>query len=393
MERVLFVVNSREFGGLETVLIDWLSGIEYSKASVALCYRADMLVEKLVSKRLPVDTIKLNIPDGEPCWKAFTKWRRVLASVRANNLILLEGSLGDLGLISILAARLSTSGRVSLFAGGGAPSSAIPSVQKKKLHYGFMPGIGLYRLKEIFEQKLRAFLLHQTFVSSRGFRDSLVSSFGYRLDRTSALYHGVDTGRFNPSMSDRLECRRALGIPQDAIVIVSHGRLAAVKRLDRILNAFAVLSVEYPDLWLLLTSYGPKKDIVEQVIAGNDAFRRVKLLNFQEDTSKILNASDIYVLASDREGFGIALVEAMSTGLISVATNCLGPADIIEDQKNGLLVEATHEGVLAGLRHAISLNPADRARIAESARRTVLDRFEISTAIRRALKSLGIPSR
>jgi len=199
--------------------------------------------------------------------------------------------------------------------------------------------------------------------------------------------------RFKPSISDRLECRRALGIPPKAIVIVSHGRLAPVKRVDRILNAFAALSAEYSNLWLLLTAYGPQKDLVEKTIAGNEVFRRVRLLGFQEDTSKLLNASDIYVLASDREGFGIALVESMSTGLVSVATKCLGPADIIEDQRNGLLVDATHEGVLGGLRQAIRLNPVDRARLGESARQTVLDRFEIYSAIRRALKSLGIPSR
>jgi len=262
MERVLFVVNSREFGGLETVLIDWLSGIEYSKAVVTLCYRAEILIEKLAPKRLPVHIIKLTIPDGERCWKAFAKWRRVFSSVRADNVILLEGSLGDFSLIPILAARFSTTGSVSLFAGGGEQSSTVPSVQKKKLRYGFIPGIGLYRLKGIFEQKLRAFLLRQTFVSSRLFRDSLITSFGYREDQTSALYHGVDTVRFKPSISDRLECRRALGIPPKAIVIVSHGRLAPVKRVDRILNAFAALSAEYSNLWLLLTAYGPQKDLV-----------------------------------------------------------------------------------------------------------------------------------
>jgi glycosyltransferase involved in cell wall biosynthesis len=394
MKRVLFVLNAGEFGGLEIVLLDWLSAIEYSKVSVALCYRADVLLEKLTLKQLPVETVKLTIPDREPFWNAFSKWLRVFSSVRPHDLIFLEGSLGDFGLIPMIAARLSTRGTVSLFAGGGGAQPPVgDSAVKRRLYYGFLPGIGLYRLKQILKQKIRNSLLHQTFVSSRGFKDNLVAYLRYPVGRTSILYHGVDIGRFKPSIHERAQYRRAIGIPEDATVIVSHGRLAPVKRVDRILKAFATLSSEYANLWLLMTSYGPMKDEVERVVAGNEAFRRVKLVGFQEDTSKLLQAGDIYVLASDREGFGIALIEAMSTGLVCVATNCQGPAGIVANGGDGILVEPTDEGVLEGLRRALCLRPEERGRIAAQARKTVEDRFEIHAAVRRALDSMEIPSR
>jgi len=394
MKRVLFVANAVQFGGLEIVLLDWLSGINYSKVSVTLCCRGDVLPEKLALTRLPVETIRLTIPDGQFFWNTLARWRRLFSSFRNDDIIFLEGGLGDLGVIPIFAARSSTQGKVSLFAGGGGPQPSVnPSAGQRNLHYGFLPGIGLHRLKEILKQKARGTLLHRTFVSSQGFKDSLAAYSRYPIHRTSILYHGVNIARFKASIPERPQFRRALGVPEDATVILSHGRLAPIKRVDRILKAFAVLSLEFPNLWLLLTSYGPLKGEIEQMVASSDTLGRVKLLEFQEDTSTLLKASDIYVLASDREGFGIALVEAMSTSLVCVATNCLGPADIIKNQTNGFLVEATDDGVLAGLRRAIDLTPEDRARLVANARQTVELRFEIDAAIRGALDAMEIPSR
>ncbi len=394
MERVLFVVNAGEFGGLEIVLLDWLSGIDYSRVSIVLCYRSDVLLRKLALMGLPVETIKLTIPDGEPFWKTLPKWRQAFSAIRPQRIVLLEGNIGDLKLIPVLAARLSTRGGVFLFAGGGGPlPCASISTEKRKARFGSLPGVGLYKCRETLKQKLRNRLLRRTFVSGQGLKSNLVARLGYPADRTSVLYHGVDTKRFRPSLADRIEYRRAHAIPDDATVIVSHGRLAPVKRVDRILNAFAVLSGEHANLWLVLTLYGPLKEEIEKIIASNDSYRRVKLVGFQEDASKLLKAGDIYVLASDREGFGIALIEAMSTGLVCVATNCQGPAEIVVNGENGILVGATNEEVLAGLRRALNLSQGERGPLVKRARKTVEDRFEINAAIRGALGSLGIPSR
>ncbi|MGB6833161.1 MAG: glycosyltransferase, partial [Candidatus Acidiferrum sp.] len=91
--------------------------------------------------------------------------------------------------------------------------------------------------------------------------------------------------------------------------------------------------------------------------------------------------------------FGIALIEAMSTGLVCVATSCQGPAGILTNGKNGILVEATDEDVLAGLRSALRLSPEERLQLASHARKTVEHRFEISVAVRAALDSMDIPTR
>jgi glycosyltransferase involved in cell wall biosynthesis len=392
MKRVVFVVNAEEFGGLEIVLLDWLSGIEYSKVSVTVCYRAHSVEQVLAAQKLPVESMQLIFPNGENFWNELRNWRGIYASIKSNKIILMEGQIGDLSLAAILAARLSARDGVFLFAGGSGASVGA-SAKKNRFHFTFLPRFGLRRYRKMVKQQFRGRLLRRTFVSSRGVKDKLVASFAYPSGRTSVLLHGVDTQRFRASSVERSEFRRSHEIPDNATLIVSHGRMARIKRVDRILKAFEILSASYVNLWLLLTCYGPLKKDIEEEAASSNVCSRIKLVGFQQDVSKLLKAADIYVLASDYEGFGIALIEAMSTGLVCVATNCLGPADILVNQVNGILVDATDEGVLAGLRRALSMSFAERTRVSEQARRTVEERFEIHCAIRNALEALGIPRR
>ena len=395
MQRVLFLIKAREFGGLEIVLLDWLSRIDYSETSVVVCcYGTDALRQRLASSGLPVESVQLNISDREPFWKTLPKWLRLFSSIRPDKIVILEAVVSELDVTPVLAAWWTNRGRVFLFEANWG-RSVVPAspTGKRRLHYGFLPGIGLYRYKEIVRQRLRGRLAHHTFVVSQGIKDNLVSEYGYPEGRTSVLYHGVDTWRFQASAAERLEYRRAHGIPDEATVIVSHGRLVPRKRVDRVLKAFDVLSSEHPDLWVLITCYGPMKEEIEKKAAGSAARDRLKLVGFQADTSRILKASDIYVLPSNDEGFGIALVEALSTGLVCVATNGPGPRDILIDGENGFLVEATDEGVLLGSRRALSLDRNEREQFAQRARKTVEERFEISAAIQTALEAMELPRR
>ena len=395
MEKVLFVVKAKEFGGLEIVLLDWLSHVDFSKVSVVLCcYGTDTLRERLAAARLPVEYVKLAIPEDEPVWKALPKWLRLFSSIRPHKIVILEAVLSELNATPVFAAWWSVRGGPFLFeANWGRSVAPASSTGKRKLHFGFLPGIGLYRYKERFRQRLRGLLARHTFVVSQGIKDNLISHYGYPAGRTSVLYHGVDHGRFRPSPVERVAFRQANGISEDAIVIVSHGRLVPRKHVERVLNAFEVLSAEHGNLWVMLTCYGPLKAEVEKLAASSAARSRIKLLGFQFDSSLVLKASDIYVLSSNDEGFGIAVVEALSTGLVSVATDGPGPRDIIANGRNGFLVDASNEGVLLGLRRALALHADERARLVQQARKTVEDRFEIGAAIRTALDAMKIPQR
>ena len=109
-----------------------------------------------------------------------------------------------------------------------------------------------------------------------------------------------------------------------------------------------------------------------------------------EDVCTILRASDIYVLPSDEEGFGIALVEAMACELVCVATKTIGPSEIIENGRNGFLTERSYEGVLKGLQRALKLGRKEREAIGSCARQRVLEEFCVEDAVAKGLALMEI---
>lgn len=394
MEKVLFLLKAREFGGMEIVLLDWLSRVDFSKVAATICcYGTDAFRERLRATGLPVESIPLTISDDEPFRKTFPQWRRLFESRRPDKVVMLEAVTSELGATPVVAAWRAGVPRTYLFEANWGRDPGSVDAPKRKPHYSVLPGIGLYRRLETFRQRLRGRLSYRTFVVSQGIKDNLLRHYGYPAEKTEVMYHGVDTQRFQASPEVRREFRRANGIPNGARVIVSHGRLVPRKHVERILKAFEALSEADETLWVLLTCYGPLKEEVERLAAASAARNRIRLVGFQGDASAVLKASDIYVLSSNDEGFGIALLEALSAGLLCIATEGPGPRDILTDCENGFLVEASDDGVLLGLRRALGLAPPERERFVWRGRETVVERFEIRAAIQRSLGALEIPQR
>jgi len=94
-----------------------------------------------------------------------------------------------------------------------------------------------------------------------------------------------------------------------------------------------------------------------------------------EKLPEIYRQADIFVLPSLVEGHPKALLEAMSCGLACISMDISGPREIIIDNKNGLLVQQTAEGLSAGLKKLIE-NKALRMRLGMAARESVIKKFD-----------------
>ena len=218
-----------------------------------------------------------------------------------------------------------------------------------------------------------------------------MNGYGYAPEKIRVVYTGVDTKRFSPvSQDSRKGLRRQLQIPDEAVVVVSAARLHRIKRLDRLIQAFSALSLEYKDLWLLLTGDGPLRDELKRLAQSVNNREHIRFLGHVKDVCAILRASDIYVLPSDEEGFGIALAEAMACELVCVATKTVGPSEIIEDGLNGFLTDLTYDGVLKGLDQALRLGHKERRAIGERARQTVVDNFRVEETTAKSLAFMEI---
>jgi glycosyltransferase involved in cell wall biosynthesis len=143
-----------------------------------------------------------------------------------------------------------------------------------------------------------------------------------------------------------------LGVSPDSIKICFLGRLDPIKRIDLILKAVKILA--RPDLELLVIGDGPQRQELEGLAAHLDISKHVKFLGFREDIPGILKLCRLSVLASDQEGWGIGITEALAAGLVVVATRVDALVEQIEEGKTGFLVNpndpvALADGITAGL--------------------------------------------
>lgn len=126
--------------------------------------------------------------------------------------------------------------------------------------------------------------------------------------------------------------------------VVGVGRLEKQKNFSSLIRAFYKVHQRHPDWSLEIYGKGNLHDELESQIKNLGISKDAKLMGVSNEINKVFQESGIFVLSSLYEGFSMVIVEAMSNGCPVVSFNCPnGPSDLIENKKNGLLVENQNE--------------------------------------------------
>ena len=122
-------------------------------------------------------------------------------------------------------------------------------------------------------------------------------------------------------------------------VVVAAGRLEEQKAFDRLITAYAPLVASRPDWRLDIYGSGSEMPKLRRLIKQLGVGRRVTLRGHSQQMPAVLRGSAIFAMSSEREGFPMVLLEAMSVGLPMVAYDCpRGPAEVLRDGVNGRLI-------------------------------------------------------
>jgi glycosyltransferase involved in cell wall biosynthesis len=180
-------------------------------------------------------------------------------------------------------------------------------------------------------------------------RDELIDARIAPAARIKVVPLGLDLERFAMARDDaaRQSARSTLGIPADALVIVAIGRLVPIKRLERLIDAFAAVAGRVPGSLLYLVGDGSERETLQARVAAAGLLDRVTFVGWSGSTPDWYAGTDVVALTSDREGTPLALIEAAAAGRPVVATDVGGVADVVADGSTGFVVPASSVDALA----------------------------------------------
>lgn len=140
---------------------------------------------------------------------------------------------------------------------------------------------------------------------------------------------GIDTGKFGGTQADREKKREELGIPADAVLLLSVGELNKNKNHGMVIRALAKLNDNR--IHYAIAGKGPLKESYEKMAKDCGISKQVHILGFRNDIPDLYCAADICVFPSIREGLGLAAVEGMASGLPLIVSDNRGTRGFLNE--------------------------------------------------------------
>lgn len=155
-----------------------------------------------------------------------------------------------------------------------------------------------------------------------------------------------------------------------------------IKGIDSLIKAFAIATKGHSD-WVLDIAGGGSDDKIKELkelVEKENISSQVVFLGFRDDMKELMMSHSLFVHAPRSEGFGMVITEAMASGCPVVSYALSGPSEIIENNKDGILVENQNINALAGAIIEMMLDAEKRYSLGINALESV-KRFSIESVV------------
>ena len=215
-------------------------------------------------------------------------------------------------------------------------------------------------------------------------------------DKITTIHNGIDITWWQSQLlrfteEDRKKIKEELfEANENTLIITSIAALHERKGLKYLIEAMPALTKEFPNIKLIIVGEGPQKSELENLISKFKLENHVKLLGQQKETPKILKSSDIFVLPSLREAFGLVNLEAMLAPLPILASKVGGISEVVEDGKTGILIEPGNVEKFTEALRALIISPEKRQKMAIAGQKRVLENFSAEKMAKEYEKIYGL---
>jgi glycosyltransferase involved in cell wall biosynthesis len=195
----------------------------------------------------------------------------------------------------------------------------------------------------------------------------------YRVHRVSSA---MDTKRYSPA-TERTRLTEVTGLDSSLFTIGIVGQFISRKGHALLFECLPELFVRFPHARVLCFGQGPLENELKKNVLNKGLSSHVIFLGFRTDLSDLMPELDLLVHPARQEGLGVAVMEAMSSGVPVITSTAGGITDLLENKVHGLTFES---GDKSGLFNAMVLMISDeelRVRFRTAARKRIQEQFSV----------------
>jgi len=211
---------------------------------------------------------------------------------------------------------------------------------------------------------------------SQYLRNRTISEFGIRRD-IEVIYNFVDTNRYRP-VSDH--CVREHFAPHGEKLLIHASNFRPVKRVGDVVRVFARVREKIPAR-LLLVGDGPERLFVQHLVRELNQTDHVVFMGLQDYLERILPCTDLLLLPSEQESFGLVALEAHACGVPVIASRVGGLPELVQDGKTGFLAPVGDVAEMAEKALTLLEDPKLHRSFSRKARRLAETRFRTDLVV------------
>jgi glycosyltransferase involved in cell wall biosynthesis len=369
---VIILSNSASWGGLEVHTVALAEALVNSGHHTSIVCFGDHAAN-IYRDRIPSKAVLVNL--GAPERRTVAGWLRALGDLKVDAAVLEKGTWETGGLALDVALRLKAR---RYFTVQQLEPPTLPP--KTRSRHGGIPGLALWWYRWRWSIHLRSLAPHMTVCVSAAMERALAEDYRFARRKLVTIHNGVNPEKFWPDAEARLRMRQAWGIPPDAFVFGSVGRLSYQKALEVAIDAFAAVLGNYRrDVYLVLIGEGDQRALLTSIVESLGLQGRVLLPGFAREPREAYQALDVFMIPSRFEGLPFALVEAMASGCEIIGTAVGGVPEAVSNPELGTLVEPQNVAQLtAAMTQALTRSASDRTHRSQAARAHVAANFDLT---------------
>ena len=220
---------------------------------------------------------------------------------------------------------------------------------------------------------------------------NIVLKWGIDEEKIKVIYNAFEAPALSagrPVLKEtKEELRKKLNL--SGTVLISAGRLVPWKGFDKLIEIMPEIIKEIPDAKLYIIGSGPEEENLKSKISNLKIKENVFLIGqvFHDKALEYLKAGDIFILNTGYEGFSHFLLEAMAMEIPIITTNVGGNPELIENGKNGILLEYNNKEELKKRIIELAKNETPKKELTEKAKQKVAE-FGVGKMLEETIKIL-----